>query len=704
MIKSINFIFNGETTSISNYDSTKTNLGSLIVQYSGNTPEEIFAGPKKIGLARPMEASTAIPAIYPHVIPVDDTIDYVYLAEGSTAAATRRIVLYRYNKISSEYLWLGFITLTFPTTTTHTIRGFRVLSQFYTTGTVSGTTTSITGNGTLWNTSNLCVGSRIGFGSTDPNQISTWYEISAINSDTSITLTSSAGDISENTDYVIQDLRIVVSTTNATVTNGGLFVAKGLRPELFITAGTTIPAAVSTDKIRAVYWLADAATVTNTVSAGASIEDFYSWTQQNVYVLNVTGARVFVYNVRASLTLTSGKDTTAYVLQTGTETLTGALSQANNGRIATLNHGSGNGIPSLYFVTAGSGLSRIYRCSLSGITSNNTPWTSDSINEIPPGSTTTYGLTNAFSSVEIASGIDSLLVMSTGAAGVRSYVTKFNQTPFDLIFLNDDKQLDQTSTSPDAVAHPSILASAFSVWSEGGICHLARIGTTALINQIYSLPINAHRTFAFNTNQLLITPKFDVSDATKLYNVFVSNINELGSGTFSIPTEPFDLYYRTIGIDDNSGSWTLLNKVGDLSTINTTSIQFCFTFKVMGLTCVPARIHGLTLTYEDNNTDSHYEPSIGESSVVNRIFAYRQSILWNSNIPDMRIRIYNISNSNLLLDDTVNNSSFGLWEYSNDNGITWLPWDDTQNVIGYYIRYTATSLPDGVRVRVLLTQ
>ncbi len=702
MIKSIDFVFNGTTTAITSYNSSVTNLGSLIRQYSGASNSDIFAGPKKIGLARPMEASTQIPSIYPHVITVDDTYDYVYLIDNATAAATRRIVLYQYDKQNSSYTWLGFITLTFPPTTSHTVRGFRMVNEFYTAGTVTVTTTSVTGSGTGWSTDGMCIGSRIGFGSTDPNQISTWYEISAIGSNTSITLTSSAGSVGAGSSYVIQDLRAVVTTTNATVTNGGLFIAKGLRPENFTSVGTTIPAAVSTDDIRAVYWLADAGTVTNTTAAGSALGERTSWTSQYVYVLNVTGAKVFVYNIRASLTLSSGKDTTAFVLGTGNQAVTGTLSQANNGRIDTLNHGPGSGITSLYFVTT----TRVYRSALTSITSGNVTWQSDVMVEIPPGGTNTYLATSVLSSCEVASGIDRLLVMTTGAAGVRSYVTQYktDSTPFDLIFLNDDKQLDQSTTDPGAVVHPAILALPFSVWSQGGILHLARIGTTAAQNQIYSLPINTHRTFAFDTNQLLVTPKFDVSDNTLLYKVSVLAIDELGTDTFSLPTEPYNIYYRTTGIDDNTGGWTLLDQAGDLSGVVASYIQFCFTFKVIGTTCIPARIHGLTITYEDSNTDSHYEPSVGESSVSNRIFAYRQAVLWNSNIPNMRIRIYNVSNGSLLLDDNVTASGYGTWEFSDDDGTTWYPWDNTQDVVGYYIRYTATSLPSGVRVRVLLTQ
>lgn len=700
--KAINFKFTGATTPISSYDQTKTNLGTLIKQYTGALPQDKYAGPAKIGMTRPMEQSTAIPGIYPHVVTFSDTIDWVFLADNATAAATRRIILYEYNKTNSTFNWKGFITLTYPTATTHTIRGFRVCRELYTSGTVGVSGTSVTGSSTNWLSDRMSVGCRIGFGSTDPAQISTWYEISSIGGDTSITLSSSAGTIPSGTPYVIEDIMILTSTTNATATNGGLFVAKGIRPEIFTTGGTTIPAATTVDNIRAVYWLADAATVTNTTAAGSALGTRTSWTDQRVYVLNVTGAAVFVYNFRSALTLTSGKDTTTNIIKTGNQAVTGTLSQSNNGRVGTLNHGPGSGIESLYFVTT----TRVYRSEISSITNVSTTWQSDTMVEIPPGGTTTYLASGAMTSCEILSGIDRLVITTSGASGVRSYVTRYNTSsdPFDHIFLVDDKQQDQSTSDSGGISHPAILASPFSVWSENGILYLARVGTTAAINQLYTLPIGSHWTFAINNNELLITPKFDISDSSRLYNIYVNDIERLGTDTFSLATEPYRVYYRTSGISDNSGSWNLLDDNGDLSGVNGTEIQFAISFKVIGTTCIPSRIMGLSLIYEDKSTDGHYQPSVANSSITSNIFAWRQSILWSSNIPNMRIRLYNATTGSLILDDNVISSSFGTWEYSSDNGSSWNTWSDTEDAVGNYIRYTASSLPGGVRIKALLTQ
>lgn len=702
-LRAIREDFSGPHTGITTYDPTVTNFGSLMNKYTGATNEDNFVGPMKIGIARPMEASTAIAVAYPHVHRFNDNIDWVFLFENSTAAATRRVVLYEYDRTSSVFTWKGFITCTFPPNTNHTIRGGRTIILPYTVGTVSGTGTAITGSGTTWTTDKMTVGSRIGFGSTNPSQITNWYLISAVGSNTSITLTTSLpSSISAGTPYVIQDMKILISTTNATATNGGLFVVKGCSYNDFI-ANTTFSAASTVDDTKAVYWLADAATVTNTTAGGVAVDDFESWTTQRCYVLNTTtNIRTFVYNFRKALVPTTGRDNTTLLLQTGNQALTGTVSGTNNGRVGTLNHGPLSGIKSLYFVTT----TRVYGTPVSAITAGNVSWAQNAMVEVPPGGANTYAATGALALVEIASGIDRLVVMSTGAAGVRNYVTRFNTNsdPFDHIFLVDDKQLDQSTADSGGPPHPSINATAMSVWSEDGVLYICRNGTTAALNQIYTLPINVHRFYAFDNNQIIVTKKIDISNSSKLYNIYINFVNEIGSDTFSLPPEPFNVYYRTSGIDDNSGSWNIIDNTGDLSGVSGTFIQFAFTFKTLGTACIPARISNFSLVYEDNSTDSHYEPSVSNSSVNSRIFAYRQVTAWSSNIPNMRIRLYNASTGLNILDDSVTSSSFGTWQYSTDGGSSWLSWNSSADAVGNYIRYTATSLPNGIRVRALLTQ
>ena len=96
-------------------------------------------------------------------------------------------------------------------------------------GTVTVSGTTVTGSSTTWNDQKLCVGYRIGFGSDTPQFVTDWYEIGAINSNTSITLTNTANSYPANTPYVIEELMIVTARHNSSdFTRGGLFVVKGL--------------------------------------------------------------------------------------------------------------------------------------------------------------------------------------------------------------------------------------------------------------------------------------------------------------------------------------------------------------------------------------------------------------------------------------------------------------------------------------------
>lgn len=703
-MKAIRHRFNGQTTSISNYDENKTNLGSLMYQYSGVTNEEVFVGPSKVGLARPSELGGVLTSFH-QVIRISDTLDWVFIADNSVATATRRILFYTYDRTTSIFNFMGFVTLTYPVVTVHTIRGFRVIRELYTSGSVGVAGSSVTGSGTTWSTDRMSVGSRIGFGSNNPNEITTWYEIGAVVNDTTITLTTSAGSISAGTPYVIEDIMLLTSNTNLTVANGGLFIAKGIRPELFTSGGVTIPAATTIDNIRAVYWLADAAVVTNTASGGCAYANKTSWTAQRVYSINVNAATtpsIFVYNVRAPLTLTAGKDVTTLLVKTGVQTVTGTVQQNNNGRFFTMNSGTGAGVDCFYFLT----LTRLYRVLGTNITQGSTTWLSDFMFEVPPGTANSFAATGALWSFDYVDTLDKFVITSSGLAGIRSYITDYQTlgNQFQHIFLEDDKQFDQINADIGLAPHPNVNASPFAPWCEGGLLYLLRVGASTALNQLYTIPIGADFTYGLATNQMVITPTIDVSDSSKLYNATVSYLSKIGSDKFALPLEGYKLYYRTTGIVDNSGAWTLLDETGSLDGIVATNIQFGLTFKTIGGSCIPSRIFSIIITYEDSVTDSHYTPSIATSSLLDRRFGYRQSIAWGTNIPVLKITLVDATNGTpVLIDDTSSNSA-GLFEYSNNAGISWLPWDVSQDVIGNYIRYTATSLPNGIKIKATLTQ
>ncbi len=811
------------------------------------------------------------PMMYPHVMTYSSTIDWVFMIENlATAVAPRKICLYEYNKTTSVYTWKGFVVATLLTSAAaHTLRGFRALRYLHTTGTVEVSGTAVSGSGTKFQDEGIAVGARIGFGSTDPTAIVSWYVIDSINSETGITLATSAGTLAAGTVYVIEELRFAITSTNATVANGGLHLVKGVNYADFLPTGTTIPVATTTDNIKATYWLSDAGTagnvVTNQTACGLTVSPEASKGLHYAYVLDgfgTTFARIYRYNLRATGAIASGKMTmsiasyttgtvqvagtavtgsgttftssmvgmrigfnttspatvttwytiasftdatnitlttsagtigagadyiidAADVVSTAPQLVTGTLSGVNNGRYGTLSHGPGAGEASLYFVTT----TRIYRANVAKIFAGNLGWISDNRPEIPPGSASTFPATSLLSSVEIADSMDRLIVITTGATGVRHYVTKYPTAAgdtFDHIWGVDDKQQDQASslgnayissgtvavsgtavtgtntffvtamvgyrigfgsTDPTAIStwytisaftsltsitlssgagtigagsdyvidwnsyttpHFNTGSQVVSLWSENGIAHVVRNGTTSALSQMYSLPLSAHWTYAAVTNQQVITPALYTPDCAQFRNIAITHDDRLGSGEFTINTEPYRIYFRTKGIINNTGEWTLVDPDGDLTgLVGAQRIQFMFEFSTIGTFCIPARLMSLVVVYDDTatTTDSHYQPSMGLSNPSNKQFTWRFATAFGGTVPTLRIRLYNALTNELLVDDYTTSTDSGTWAKSTNSGSAWGAYNTTdKGNETTYIRYTPASLGDTIKVRAVLTQ
>jgi len=658
---------------------------------------------------------------------------------------------------------------------------------------------TVTGTGTLFVDDGIAAGTtvtaavgglgpRIGFGSTDPTQITNWYHIGAIASDTSLNLNTSPGVIPAGTAYVIEELRFAFTITQATTpTNGGLFLLKGAGFYDFTTAGNTFPSIASAiDNQRGMYWLCDAGATanvaTNTAACGLTIVDEINKGLHYAYVLDglaSTFMKVYRYNLRATGTITTGKmlmsvayyttgtvgvsgtavtgsgttftvamvgmkigfsttspatvttwytiasftSTTAITLTssagtitagtvfiidsadvicTGNQLVTGTVVGINNGRIGTLNHGPGAGEESLYFVTA----TRIYRAALSKIFFGNLGWISDNRPEIPPGSASTFAATGALNVIEIADAIDRLIVLTTGATAFKHYVTKYPDAAgdqFSRFFGLDDKQQDQSLADPNIAIHFNTASQVTSVWSQNGVAHIIKHGTTAALCQMYALPLSAHWVHASSTNQRVISPSISTPDCISYARVMLSTVDHLGSEEFRIPTASILTYYRTNGITDNSGQWTLLAADGDLTGLSpSSSIQFMFEFVTISLLGVPGRIMSLAVLYNDYSTDSHYQPSSGKTVEASKQFAWRFATAFGSVVPTLRVRLFDAVTAGLLVDDNTV-AAAGTWEKTTE-GTTWGAYNTTdKGNETTYIRYTPATLPDNIKVRSLLT-
>lgn len=697
------------------YDQDKLCFGTAFRQNNGATNEDKWVGPHNIAIGRPMEASTTIPAVFPWSMrwanQTDEMVDWIILADNATAAATRRLVAYEYNRQTGVLTWKGFVTLTFPTATNFTIRGIRGLYTKHTAGTVAVSGTAVTGTSTTWNTDRASVGNRIGFGSTNPADITTWYQISAIGSDTGITLTTSAGTISAGTAYVIEDLTVAIAATNATTTNGGLFLVKGLSWEAFAPGGTAIPAATTVDRIRAVMWLKSAATVTETTVNGLDVEPDTSKTSRFLWLMNgTTTMQLFKFNVRAALTLTTGADTTAFSLSSGVSAaLTGTASQNNNGKAVTTSHGPGSGLLCIYFTTT----TRVYRTvALSTITTGMTAFLADTMTEVPPGGTATFLASSLMNSIEYCECNDYFMIANNvTAAPFRQYLTQYQTagSQFDRVWGCHIAQLNQSTADSSTTPVPTLITGVpYTVWTDWGMTYIATFGTTAANNVIYAVPTGADWEYDPTGYARVIFPRLTLTNANKLVRAYANHKAIMGGDTgknLGTQCEPLKLYYRTSGISDNSGAWTEVDDSGDMSSVGAVSeIQFCARFRAYGLTMVPSAIHAVGVVYDDISTDTHYQLSVGESSTASKQFAWRFSTAFGGTVPTLRIRLYDAVSGGLLVDDDSVSQADGTWERSTD-GVTYGAYATTdKGNETTYIRFTPTSLADNIRVRPVLTQ
>jgi hypothetical protein len=133
-------------------------------------------------------------------------------------------------------------------------------------------------------------------------------------------------------------------------------------------------------------------------------------------------------------------------------------------------------------------------------------------------------------------------------------------------------------------------------------------------------------------------------------------------------------------------------------------IQLMAEFRTIGITCVPNKIHSVSVIYEDNSTDSHYQPSVANSDIANKRFAWRLSGSWGSTVPTLRVRLYDAVSGGILVDDNTASPN-GTFEKSTDGGSNWTTYDTSDKTNETtYIRYTPASLGDNIKVRALLTQ
>jgi len=297
------------------------------------------------------------------------------------------------------------------------------------------------------------------------------------------------------------------------------------------------------------------------------------------------------------------------------------------------------------------------------------------------------------------------------ATAFRSYITQYREdgAQWDRIFLNDTKQTNQANADGSAPIYPNTLSLNVFGCASGTTLYLMTLGTATNTNFLYATPIPCEEEYTSLTNSVLITPAIPTPNCNNYLRAYVAKINALGGDSgkcLSVGTESMKIYYRTTGIDDNSGVWTLLDDTKQLLSVTPAEkIQFKAEFRCLGVTNLPTRLLAIGVIYNDLSTDSHFQPSVANSNQTEKRFAWRFSAAFNTTIPRLRIRLYNaVNGAGPLIDDDTTNHTAGTWEKSTDGGSNWVAFNNTDKTSDItYIRYTPTTLGDNIRVRALLT-
>jgi len=473
--------------------------------------------------------------------------------------------------------------------------------------------------------------------------------------------------------------KILILTTANQAANSGLYMANDIALSDFAFVPTTIPTANAGGQ-KAVYKLDDSPF---TLSNGAGL------------MLDVPNSRIYVHRGVAAThnymafdlmgtitTVTAGGRTTdLFLAETGNlPALSGTLLQTNSEEYTVPTSGPNAGFPCVVFHTS----TTMYRGRLSDLTAAAVIWPSLEFANNLDGINTTVALTTIRATY---SDVLQKVVLLTDGGDVTSLMVKD--------FANDTSDLRttlMTDNNNEATAKEmykfknSVVPIGFDTKNGS----LVIVSSTTGQRGIYSANYDVDDLYNLTH---IISPVIDVPN-DRLLRFTVGFVRpDLAS--------PIKIYYRTSGFGVATGGWVAVPDDMDLNGLvsPTGQIQFKIGYKVFSNDSTNGlQIYSAGIIAESNNSISdNWEYSHDDSSPGNpSIAAFRLKKTYSSSVPQLFFRAYDLSNNLYVQSDTTNNA--GLFEYSTDGGVNWLPLGVISNTVGTLIRYTF-AVPPGIDVR-----
>jgi hypothetical protein len=702
--------------STNSYNTASLLLGNLI-KYS-NDGDTSYIRPNKISVNRIFDYY-GVDFRYMQTIEYSPDIDYILSSYQSVATQTTlTTVLAKYNKRTEEWTNCGRIFTTPATGSTGTRNTTAIDGKLYryTSGSVEVNGISVTGSATQWETNRIFQGSRIGFGTTSSAEVTNWYEIATVPTETNFELATAAiTNYAPGTPYVIEEMKIAFGFIGNGLLSGTILI-HGVHEGVFSQTGTTVlpygnvaGTGSFVDRQRGFVRLAEQqnsryisigpVVFNKSLNLTSSVNDY-------LYAYNHSGGNgieLIRYNMGQPITtISTGSSFNQFDFSTQSGSNVTSTLPVAPGRYAFFaqpEHGPGSGSRDIYFVGTG----RLFRTKLSTIFSGSANIATDNWFEIPPMGPNNFAVFNSTNVTYIPT-IDRFITTAAASCGVFKYNINGNEEIERRILLNSST-FNTLLTRP----YPNFIYTNYGltpiITCVNNTLYVS-IGGASTQNIMFNIPIAADYQYAQKTKQWAVFPKLITNNNKQFKRALVKFDNNVAPENLGFPPERVFIYYRTTGIDDDSGEWTRLEKGGDMSKVAVTEqIQLAVAWDVLGSFALYPPVYGVTLVYENDSQISQYTPSISLTNVTNRVFAWRQAQTFTStNIPPLRIRLYNSETGNLVLEDTTLAQSQGVFEYSSDTGSTWNPWDDTQNVANNYIKYTAISLPANTLINAVITE
>ena len=467
--------------------------------------------------------------------------------------------------------------------------------------------------------------------------------------------------------------------------------------------------------------------------------------------INITSVQASTVFIRAN-----GQSTTQFVAKTGNlPALTGVLLLTNSENDAMPSHTANSGFDCVFFTTS----TTMYMGKYADLWSTQSGTTNGTINVT--GLTSTTGLTvgqTVFGTGIPASATIATIVSSTAITLSVAATTSQTQTlTFGAILWAGLVNANVLGTGLDYLSPPVPVNAVYSnecdaaIFSNTGIySYVKKFINSQILAQVGVASNTYLEAQTYPTNQFslqtissieqrngwllascLTAPQRGIvamhfaSDALFASSYIVSPVLQVSDSDLkSLCTieQLFDytssavFQYRTAAsaassvFNSATTGWTTLASASDLTLIsNLGFVQFRVMFSMSTAPgygpsiTTPTQIADLLLSTQPESEISDYwdYSQINSASGVPTRAAFKLRQAYTASVPTIYFRAHDESGNQVTSGNTVTNSS--NFEYSTDQGATWLPLGTVPNTVGTHIRYTWTT-PPGVNVRVSIRE